>query len=468
MGVGCSSLKGIDVAGNERKPAVIYMENAEESDPDTSERNASAANPTRALWNDMPDIILGHVLDKLNWRGDVSSSLRLVCKSWHMKHDSLLSKIPPALELRSLRFEGKGVADVFPNIRELDLTARLLTDFDLPALRGLSNLTAVSLFANSPESFALLRTLPSLSSLNIQGYNGAKVSSVALRAISAKTSLKELCCISCFTDNGLRFLSNLQLLNLLELPYCRQITDYGLRELSVLTGLTYLNLKRCREVSDFGLAALSTLSRLTYLNLGACDKITISGLAFLAETVPLQELDLTEFAGSYIEKESSSCSLCKLTSLTSLNVSNTREMNGKVLRSLCTMTQLKILDLCDCAPISEDSLCNLSELSGLTSLNLGDCQNTTDIVLNELSNLSELVNLNIFGCYKVTDEGLSHLCALTSLTSLDICTCKYVSKSGLRTLSFLPRIKMVNTCGGCIRNKSFCPTYVSVNMTDDL
>ena len=97
------------------------------------------------------------------------------------------------------------------------------------------------------------------------------------------------------TDDGLAQLAKLDLphLDTLLLGWCEHITDAGLEHVSQMQMLQYLELAANTHISDTGLAQLASMKSLTGLNLSGCPGITDRGLLHLTTKRDWQYIDLS-------------------------------------------------------------------------------------------------------------------------------------------------------------------------------
>jgi hypothetical protein len=72
----------------------------------------------------------------------------------------------------------------------------------------------------------------------------------------------------------------------LVLSGCVFLTDHGLRFLSKLTNLRILNLSKCSHITDWGMHHLRVLKKLHTLNLDGCDLLTENAVHLLRCTSP--------------------------------------------------------------------------------------------------------------------------------------------------------------------------------------
>lgn len=149
--------------------------------------------------------------------------------------------------------------DYFDHVVLIDLSNRPVTDADLAHVKGLAELSWLSLY-NTQVTDAGLVHLQGLRRLTQLYLYNAQVSDAGLVHLRGLTALTEL-----------------------DL-YNAKVTDTGLKELTGLTALTWLNLRNT-QVTDAGLKHLKGLPSLTQVDLYNTH-VTVTGVADLKSTLP--------------------------------------------------------------------------------------------------------------------------------------------------------------------------------------
>jgi hypothetical protein len=116
-----------------------------------------------------------------------------------------------------------------------------------------------------------------------------------MRAVSSCTALKKslnLTWCELVTDEGVRaVVSSCTALTELNLR-ASNMMDEGVRSVSSLPALTILNLRTCLKVTDVGVRALSCLPALTSLDLRVCGNVTAAGVQALRSTTAAPNLHI--------------------------------------------------------------------------------------------------------------------------------------------------------------------------------
>ena len=227
--------------------------------------------------------------------------------------DADLERLQGLTRLRSLGLQRTGITDVgiaplagLTALEGVDLKGTKITDAAVTHLVGLPKL--IHLFVGETEitdsgmerlkemkklhnvgldgtkitdaGLAHWRTLSNISYLHL---NGTRIGDAGLAAISGFKLNTLTVARTAITDRGLKQLSGMKGLAILDLAENQQITDAGLEDLVVLP-LINLNLSNTR-ITDAGLPHLKKLSKLQDLNLSATG-ITEAGLADLKAALP--------------------------------------------------------------------------------------------------------------------------------------------------------------------------------------
>jgi hypothetical protein len=263
-----------------------------------------------------------------------------------------------------------------------------------------------------------------------------------LRGLTNLSSLS-IVCPKQVTDRGLAHVAELTGLSSLTLWSCDEITDQGLAHLAALTNLTSLNLFNCGQITDRGMAHIAVLTDLSSLNIGSSKHVTDQGLASLKALTKLSHLDLsynTRITGQGLAQLSS------LAELSTLRINSCKQLTDDDLSYLTALPALHSLDLTYCAQITDQGLAHLAKLTNLSSLKLYNCDQITDQGLAHLKALTNLASLSLAACKHITDNGVAHLKALTNLASLDLAVC-FITDQGLAHLAALPNLSNLDLQG---------------------
>jgi hypothetical protein len=210
-----------------------------------------------SAWVLIPEGILFKVLQLLEadelpvpqdggWRGcKASSTIRLVCSAWKMRHDGRVRRLvvcKPATD-EGMRMLVRGFTAA-ASLQFKHVAGNALTDQHVRVVSGLPALTAL-----------------------------------------------DLTYCSKLTDDGVRTVSKLPALTSLNLACCHKLTDEGVAAVSRLPALTSLNLACCSKVTDEGLRAVSSLTALTFLNLRGDPNVTTNCKQMLRAAIPKLTID---------------------------------------------------------------------------------------------------------------------------------------------------------------------------------
>ncbi|EFJ31715.1 hypothetical protein SELMODRAFT_87311 [Selaginella moellendorffii] len=283
------------------------------------------------------------------------------------------------------------------------------------------------------------------------------------------------------TDDGVRCLSNLPSLRVLNLAACSNVGDAGLTRTS--TSLLELDLSCCRSVTNVGISFLSKRS-LQFLKLGFCSpvkkrsQITGQLLEAVGKLTQIQTLKLAgcEIAGDGLRFVGSCC-----LQLSDLSLSKCRGVTDSGMASIFHgCKNLRKLDLTCCLDLTEITAYNIARSSaGLVSLKIEACriltENNIPLLMERCSCLEEL---DVTDC-NIDDAGLECIAKCKFLKTLKLGFCK-VSDNGIehvgRNCSDLIELDLYRSgnvgdagvasiAAGCrklrILNLSYCP-----NITD--
>ena len=205
------------------------------------------------------------------------------------------------------------------------------------------------------------------------------------------------------------------------LPKCRKlvtywatITDHELAVIGKLDDLQTLNLSdsfTCRnsEISDEGIRYLSNLNQLRVLYL-ARTRITNDGLRHVRSLGELEEIDISNTAvGS-----SGMAHLRNLESITALNLDGTRVDDAGLIH-IGKLHKLESLSLGG-TQVSGTEIPQLNQLENLVDLNL-DSTSITDLACVKIAKLKTLTRLSLNDT-RVTDDAIGALTELTNLNQL--------------------------------------------------
>lgn len=203
------------------------------------------------------------------------------------------------------------------------------------------------------------------------------------------------------TDEGLSHLAGLDLLDELNVGWCRRLSDEGLAILAAqprrAQTLATLRLARC-AITDAVLEHLEQLERLAELDLNGCTRISSERLGRALGRLPrLAALDVSHCPG--ILRASWQGRIDALTSL-ELCHSGVRDTQLAQLRDLPRLEELNL----DSCPVGDRGLARLVEaVPNLTTLDLADTD-ISDTAMSQIAQLKKLRHLSLFYC-NISDRG---------------------------------------------------------------
>uniref|UniRef100_A0A8D0H665 F-box and leucine rich repeat protein 13 n=1 Tax=Sphenodon punctatus TaxID=8508 RepID=A0A8D0H665_SPHPU len=221
--------------------------------------------------------------------------------------------------------------------------------------------------------------------IKIEGNN--RITDLSFKLMSKFSPyIKHIYMVDCqkITDAGLKILSSMRNILVLNLADCISISDAGLKP--ILEGFSVskireLSLANCTRVTDATLMKIAQRCHgLTYLNLRYCDSLTDGGVEALGN----------------------------LHSLLALNIS------GIPITDLKFCHGAKHLDYCDvsyCLQLTNNSIKHLAfSCHKLTSFSMAGCPKMTDVSVQYLSGVCRYLHfLDISGCVHLTDRTLRFL-----------------------------------------------------------
>lgn len=269
----------------------------------------------------------------------------------------------------------------------------------------------------------------------------------------------------------------------LDVTDSKGLSNYCLLEICrFMTKLKKLILNKCWLINDCGLKEVSRLDNLEVLDISCCDRVTDLGI--LEGLIPkgknlykLKELyvgllpymsilAIYRLAQQYDELE--------VLDLSGSSNSITDEALQMIFRY---QLKLKHLNLDCCAKITDYGLTGLAEslhdernyccyninkLKDLRSLNLGGCYQVTDLTFYNAFNLPELREVNLSRCHNITEEGIQNLCKkCPNLVSVDLSECFNVVDSTVKMItSDVMRLETLKL-NGCTQITNDCFEHIS-------
>ena len=274
-----------------------------------------------------------------------------------------------------------------------------------------------------------------------------------------------------FTFNGvvatlgksgvLTLLRNQKDVKILDVSDSKGLSNFCLTEICRnMTDLRKLILTKCWMINDGGLKDVSRLTRLEVLDVSMCDRITDFGLLeglvkHGRKSLKMKELYLgllPYMSISAIYRLSQQYDELEVLDLSGSSNSITDEALQMIFRY---QLKLKYLNLDCCAKITDFGITgltdqwetdygnfkayvqfNLNKLEELRYLNLGGCYNITDSSFINAFDLRHLKEINLSRCHNITEVGIKHLCQKCPLlVSIDLSECVNVLDSTVQLIS---------------------------------
>ncbi|XP_040518054.1 dynein regulatory complex subunit 6 isoform X1 [Gallus gallus] len=214
------------------------------------------------------------------------------------------------------------------------------------------------------------------------------------------------------TDVGLKMISKLKNILVLNVADCLRISDRGVRPFvrgSSGAKLRELNLANCIHVTDASVKEIAErCHQLTYLNLHHCENVTDAGIEALGNMLSVISIDL-----------SGTC------------------ISDKGLRALAHHGKIKQLSLLECKNISDTGLQVFCKgTKHLEYCHVSCCPQLTDEAVKALAfHCHRLTSVSIAGCPKMTDTCILYLAsACHYLHFLDISGCINLTDKALKCL----------------------------------
>ena len=236
-----------------------------------------------------------------------------------------LSKLPllKKLELTSTKVTDQGMQHLaqVPSLESLALQGTAVSDAGVATLTTLPNLKELDLRSChlTPEGFAAIGRMPVLEAINLDSTGGITDATFDLICNARTLRRLHMNFVGGITDNGLRALTKLEILEELDIAECpvtgealAHVTKTGLKNLKrlvmyrcpiTLAGAKAINSCKSLEhlnvgslaMDDKGLVILTQgMKNLKYLHAGACRNVTGSGFTALKTADDLETLSLPD------------------------------------------------------------------------------------------------------------------------------------------------------------------------------
>jgi hypothetical protein len=341
--------------------------------------------------------------------------------------------------LVDFRKAGGGKADQLawlyglPFVETLIVSGEQIDNKIIGSLAGHPRLRVLNITLKSSIDSNGLAPLASFAKLEDLNLEGSKITDDQLEQLTKVKSIRKLRFRNTgVTAAGIKKLTGLNELELLDLRDCTNIGDSGLETIATFTKLKSL-LVNGEQVTDAGISHISALTELQLLVLPR-SQVTDTGIAALSGTKKLKELDLFQAPIS----ASGLAQLAEAKDLAKLKIRGTK-VTSEGLRIIQGFKKLAELDLgetgIDDAAIdfisTSEYLVDLNLLrTGITSkgieklaslklkrLNLDDIRGVDNACLTAIASIGTLEFLHL-GKTAVSDEGVSALTQLKGLKNL--------------------------------------------------
>ncbi|XP_053114455.1 dynein regulatory complex subunit 6 isoform X3 [Hemicordylus capensis] len=257
--------------------------------------------------------------------------------------------------------------------------------------------------------------------------------------------MKRICVADCqkITDTGLKLISALHDIVILNVSDCMRISDTGVKafvEGSSGPSIRELILANCSSITDISLTKIvQRCSKLIYLNVRYCQAVTDAGIEALSS---LSSLAYINISGTNITDQALD-SLGKHGRIKEIIISECKNISDSGIKKFCIdMKKLEYIDFSYCQQLSNHSLKHLSfGCRRLTSVSVAGCSKVTDIGIQFLSTFCTYLHyLDISGCISITDKALKCLWkGCLQLRILKMLYCTNIPRQAV--LKFSPRLQ---------------------------
>ena len=315
--------------------------------------------------------------------------------------------------LRSVEISDSSLAELasltegFEDLTEINATSSSVTDSGLAHLSKLPLLKKLELTNTkvTDQGMQHLAQVPSLESLALQG---TTVSDAGVASLTTLPNLKELDLRSChLTPEGFAAIGKMPALEEINLEVTSGLNDLTLDLMCEARTLKRLNLRDCGGITDNGLRALRKLDVLEAINI---NRSGVTGEGFLAVTKGggLKNMKLLGISVCPITEKGAQA-INSMKSLEHIDLQLVTSMNdlgfAEIVRG---MKKLKFININDCANVAGPKA--FAALKGCDDLETLHASNTniTDASLVHLKGLKNLKTLTVNGtkCTLVGVRGL--------------------------------------------------------------
>lgn len=306
------------------------------------------------------------------------------------------------LKLDSLRFSQKGFSKLceLKNLVHLELNdcEKITSNFfsELVNLQNLETLNLLDCENIRDDDLKFISQLPNLSSLCLQR---AEITSQGVQYLSSMKNLKSLVLIYCDVEDGMLKLHDLPSLEKLKLECC-YVSGRGLQALSDFKNLKDLEISFQVDYADnTALRYIANINKLEILKLDSLYQITRSGDEYLTRLNHLKTLILERpWRG-----QSGFKVLSKLMHLNSLKIRDAR-LHDEGLSTWPAFKHLRCLEIGRCFWMTDAAIKYIASIPTLESLSLFNNSGITEGCIPYLYTMKNLQYLNVFACDHLKHE----------------------------------------------------------------
>ncbi|XP_075455745.1 F-box and leucine-rich repeat protein 13 isoform X2 [Ascaphus truei] len=320
----------------------------------------------------------------------------------------------------------------------------------LALLENCQHITSVCLVGSphlSDAGFKVLVQGRKLTKIKVEGNN--RITDASIKMISKFCpNLNHFYVADCqkITDIGIKAVSTLKNIIVLNVADCIRISDPGVRHIvegPSGTKIRELNLTNCVRISDLSLLRIAQkCHNLTYLSLRFCENVTDSGIEVIGNMASLISIDLS---GTRITDQGL-LALGTHSTMKELIVSECLGISDIGIQKFCQHSKgLEQLDISHGLQVTNHTVKTLAFCCKmLTSLSIAGCPRITDLSIQYLSGVCHYLHiLDVSGCVHLSDRSLKYLRkGCKQLQVLRMMYCKSVTKAAvLKTESRIKKLE---------------------------
>ncbi|NXC42011.1 DRC6 protein, partial [Penelope pileata] len=214
------------------------------------------------------------------------------------------------------------------------------------------------------------------------------------------------------TDIGLKMISQLKYILVLNVADCFRISDGGVQLFvrgSSGAKLRELNLTNCIHVTDASVTEIAQrCHQLAYLNLHHCENVTDAGIEALGNMSSLMSIDVSGTSISDVGLKA----LGRRGKIKQLSLSECKNVSDTGIQEFCKGTEhLEYCHVSYCPQLTDEVVKALAfHCHKLTSVSIAGCPKMTDTCIQYLATACRYLHfLDISGCINLTDKALKCL-----------------------------------------------------------